>query len=288
MLEENTKKDIITAYLNLIYIVADKECQRRMWVHGEGLGSDFDEICCLFFDDIGDPILENYQKFQITENQYQLLLSLRNQFYIFSRDNNWPALFIDTPAWEEIIERAQEVLRAFHYCQEGKRDILYRHLHTVSLLSDKEYQKRAWIPRVALKKDDFDEIWYRFFDKGDLILEHYSDFDISKEQYQVLLKFRNAFQMFSTIHRNNLKKQKKRKELPSFLDSEENDIFIAQHKDKVPIGTSQKILPQNDFSGCLHIKHLPASFIDTPEWNEIVELAKAVLRAFHYNPETSE
>ena len=32
----------------------------------------------------------------------------------------------------------------------------------------------------------------------------------------------------------------------------------------------------------------PQLFINTPEWDAIVEMAKEVLRAFHYNPETSE
>ena len=69
-----------------------------------------------FFDDIGDPLLEHYKDFWITDQQYQILKKFRDLFYRFSRENDWPHQFIDTPEWNEITERAKEVLRAFNYC----------------------------------------------------------------------------------------------------------------------------------------------------------------------------
>ncbi|MDE3046505.1 MAG: hypothetical protein KGJ02_07665 [Verrucomicrobiota bacterium] len=115
MLTEESRKDILNTYLNLIYIISDKEYQRKVWIQGELSGSDFDEICCLFFDDIGDPLLEHYKDFGISDDQYQLLKKFRDQFYIFSRKNDWPPEFIDTPAWDEVTLMAKEVLQAFNY-----------------------------------------------------------------------------------------------------------------------------------------------------------------------------
>jgi hypothetical protein len=117
MLTEENRKDILDAYLKLICIISDKEYQRRVWIRGEPSGSDFDEICCLFFDDIGDPLLEHYKDFRITDSQYQLLRKFRDQFYGFSRENDWPPFFIDTPEWDKIMGSAKGVLKAFNYSE---------------------------------------------------------------------------------------------------------------------------------------------------------------------------
>ena len=115
MLSEENRKDILDAYLKLICIISDKGHQRRVWVQGEPSGCDFDEICCLFFDDIGDPILDHYKDFWITDSKYNILKTFRDQFYIFSRENDWPPDFIDTPSWNEITQKAKEILQAFNY-----------------------------------------------------------------------------------------------------------------------------------------------------------------------------
>lgn len=117
MLTEESRKDIFNAYLKLICIISDKEYQRRVWICGEPSGSDFDEICCLFFDDIGDPLLEHYKDFWITDSQYQILEKFRDQFYDFSRKNDWPAHFIDSPEWDEITKMAEQILQLFNYHQ---------------------------------------------------------------------------------------------------------------------------------------------------------------------------
>jgi hypothetical protein len=114
MFTEESRNNIINAYLQLICIISDKEYQRRVWIHGEPSGSDFDEIVNLLIS-IGDPILENYQEFGITDIQYQILSQLRNKFGAFWEENDWPPFFIDTPEWNEIVEMAKEVLKAFDY-----------------------------------------------------------------------------------------------------------------------------------------------------------------------------
>jgi hypothetical protein len=115
MLTDEDRKYTLNEHLRNISHISDKEYQRRIWIRGEGPEcDDFDETCCHFFDD-GDPILDHYKDFWITENQYQILEKFRNQFDDFSRKNDWPPAFIDTPEWDEITEMAKEVLKAFDH-----------------------------------------------------------------------------------------------------------------------------------------------------------------------------
>jgi hypothetical protein len=115
MLTNENKKYILNEHLRNIYHISDKEYQRRIWIRGEGPEcDDFDETCCHFFDD-GDPILENYKDFGITESQYQILKNFRKQFRTFSDENNWPHKFIETPEWATIMNLAKDVLKAFNY-----------------------------------------------------------------------------------------------------------------------------------------------------------------------------
>ncbi len=55
----------------------------------------FDDAVCDFFD-IGDPILDDYRDFSITEDQCSLLKKLRDNFRVFTDENDSPEEFIDT------------------------------------------------------------------------------------------------------------------------------------------------------------------------------------------------
>jgi hypothetical protein len=115
MLTDEDRKYILNEHLRNIYHISDKEYQRRVWIQGKGPEcDDFDETCCHFFDD-GDPMLEHYKDFSITDNQYQILKRFRDRFRSFSDDNYWPPEFIDTSEWNEITEMAKAVLKAFNY-----------------------------------------------------------------------------------------------------------------------------------------------------------------------------
>ena len=106
-------------FIRVVDHISDKEYQRRIWIRGEGPEcDDFDETCCHFFDD-GDPVLENYKDFGITDSQYRILKRLRDQFDVFADENDWPADFIDTQEWDEIVRMAKEVLKAFNYKEDS-------------------------------------------------------------------------------------------------------------------------------------------------------------------------
>lgn len=109
------RKEVMKTFIRIIDHISDKEYQRRAWIKGEEVG--FDEIVCLFFGH-GDPILENYKDFGITETQYHLLKKFRDEFEAFSDENDWPPKFIDTPEWARIMAMAKEVLAAFNYHKE--------------------------------------------------------------------------------------------------------------------------------------------------------------------------
>lgn len=64
---------------NLLDIISDKEYQKRAWIKGEPPGTDFEETVCQFAG-MGDPILEHYQDFGITDYQYHILRKFRDTF----------------------------------------------------------------------------------------------------------------------------------------------------------------------------------------------------------------
>ncbi|HEV3270317.1 MAG TPA: hypothetical protein VGZ69_06700 [Candidatus Rhabdochlamydia sp.] len=112
------RKQILEEFLKNLHRISNKEYQRRIWIEGRGPECHgFDEAVCDFFGD-GDPIMENYKDFGITESQYYLLKKFQDAFRDFSDENDFPQLFIDTPEWEKIMEMAKEVLKAFKFHKE--------------------------------------------------------------------------------------------------------------------------------------------------------------------------
>ena len=104
-------------FLGVIEDISDKEYQKRVWIRGEGPEvDDFTEAVCYFSD--MEFILENYEEYPITKEQYQILDKFRNAFDEFidgPRPGYLPQEFIDTPEWTKITEMAKEVLTAFDY-----------------------------------------------------------------------------------------------------------------------------------------------------------------------------
>jgi hypothetical protein len=111
-MDAKDRKQIMETFLSILDNISDKEYQKRVWIRGEG--PDFTETVCHFFDD-GDPILNNYSFYGISEYQLQLLTNFRNTFEFFSDENDIPQLFIDSPEWVKIVEMAKDVLKAFNY-----------------------------------------------------------------------------------------------------------------------------------------------------------------------------
>lgn len=118
-LSDEAKKDILNCVIDRIAAIADKEYQKRVWIHGKGPEvDDFDETVCHFFQE-GDGVLERYKDFGLTETQYLLLKNFRDEFDHFCRGPALkyylPQAFIDTTEWSKIVEKANEVLEAFNY-----------------------------------------------------------------------------------------------------------------------------------------------------------------------------
>ncbi|MES2200076.1 MAG: hypothetical protein V4489_07920 [Chlamydiota bacterium] len=117
-LNDQDKKFMVNEFLRNISHITDEEYQRRVWVRGEGPeGQDFDEAVCSFFD-MGESILEDYKDFNITDNQYRLLIEFQDAYREFSLNkgmNYLPEEFISSLEWKKIIEMAVKVLEAFNY-----------------------------------------------------------------------------------------------------------------------------------------------------------------------------
>jgi len=80
---------------------------------------------------------------------------------------------------------------------EQKKHTLYDYIRLISHIQDKDYQKRIWIRGEGPECQAFDDAVNDFFDIGDPILKEYKDFEITENQYQLLKKFRERFEMFS-------------------------------------------------------------------------------------------
>lgn len=112
---DNTRRKILDGFINNLQGISDKEYQKRVWIEGRGPECDsFVEAVCDFFD-LGEYIFDNPQGYNLTDNQYKLLMKFRNEFRVFSDENDWPEEFIDTPKWEKIMNLAKEVLKSFNY-----------------------------------------------------------------------------------------------------------------------------------------------------------------------------
>lgn len=75
-----------------------------------------------------------------------------------------------------------------------RKQIMEAFIRMIDHISDKEYQKRAWIKG---EEADFDEAVCLFFDEGDPILENYKEFGINEFQYKILKKLRDEFRVFA-------------------------------------------------------------------------------------------
>ncbi len=120
-LTEEVKRQIMEEFLKKIIRISDPKYQERVWIRGEGLEcDDFDETVCQFFD-IGDPVLDDYENFGITDSQYHLLMEFREDLRSFSKEEGeelLPKEFIGTPKWKKIMEMARKILDAFNYEEE--------------------------------------------------------------------------------------------------------------------------------------------------------------------------
>lgn len=110
-MHEIDKKRMIETFMKVIDHISNKEYQKKAWIRGEGVG--FDEAVNLF-SDLGDPILENYKDYGITEAQHHLLILFKNEFKAFYDEQDLAQEFIDTPEWARIMKRAKEVLKVFN------------------------------------------------------------------------------------------------------------------------------------------------------------------------------
>ena len=112
---ELNRQHVMNAFLKNLWRISDKDYQKRVWIEARGPEChDFDEAVCDFFGD-GEGILEHYQEFGLSIEQYQTLKVFSDKFDTFSRANDLPRLFIDTSEWDEITKMAKEVLKVFNY-----------------------------------------------------------------------------------------------------------------------------------------------------------------------------
>jgi len=110
-------KKFLMSFLRTVKVISDKKYQGRIWIRGEGPEvDDFDETVCFFFDDV-EEIIEKFRQYGLTKSQYQMLRKFRDKFedFVDNREHYLPEDFIDTLWWQEIIDLAKNLLKAFSY-----------------------------------------------------------------------------------------------------------------------------------------------------------------------------
>src|SRR5690606_25199154 len=105
MLTDDDKRYMLNEFLKHLSHIQDKEYQQRVWIRGEGPEIDDFGETINNFSDLGDPILEKYREFGITEAQHRLLISFQKEFKAFYDEQEMPEEFIDTPEWGRIMEK---------------------------------------------------------------------------------------------------------------------------------------------------------------------------------------
>ncbi len=80
---------------------------------------------------------------------------------------------------------------------EDRKQILGAVIRIIDHISDKEYQKRVWIRGEGPEADAFDDTVCNFFGDADGVIDKYKDFPMTKEQYKVLKKFHDEFDVFA-------------------------------------------------------------------------------------------
>ena len=115
------REQILEEFLKNIVRLSDEQYQERVWVKAEGPEcNDIDDAVCDFFDD-GDPILEKYKDFGITDVQYETLMKLHRKLkkFTFTYGVYYPykstGKLIKMPEWQEIRELSKEVLQTFNF-----------------------------------------------------------------------------------------------------------------------------------------------------------------------------
>ncbi len=121
MLSDVSRGQILASVLESVYTFSSREYQMRIWVRDEGPEAESFDDAVNAFDCEGGGVLEKWQQFRLTRNQFVLLKRLYDQVDVFADDNDYPELFIDTPEWQEIMSSAEKVLDAFGWNKETRK-----------------------------------------------------------------------------------------------------------------------------------------------------------------------
>lgn len=196
---EINRKQVVKEFLRNLYRISDKEYQKRIWIEGAGPEChDFDEAVNDFFGD-GEPILANYQDYELTQSQYRILKKFYDEFRIFADDNDFPEEFIDTPEWDKIRAMAKDVLKAFQYNIPDEQLGLGDALFTIAQIStNKHRRRRAWIFAERSAQDDIEQSIQNFFIYFESISARRETLEITLGQYDLLVKFHTKLKAFTT------------------------------------------------------------------------------------------
>ncbi len=109
--------DVLNAFLDAVFLVSNKDLQRKAWIQGIGPGCyDYDENMIDFLN-YSSLILDNPGRYNINEYQIYLIKIFKEKYELFYDEDDprllLPEMFIDSLRWTEITESAKKILDAF-------------------------------------------------------------------------------------------------------------------------------------------------------------------------------
>ncbi len=195
MLTSEAKKQILMSVLETIRGISDKKYQERVWIRGEGPEvDDFDETCCNFFGD-GEPLLESYKDFGLTESQYFVLEKFRDKFRSFSDGHYHPLEFIETPEWAEIMNLAKEVLKLFNYPRQIDNQMLAGFIKNAKKFCAMAAQEKMQICAEEFKCEDLYQSIFEMLAE-DCILKDRNNIGITEDKFKLLKNLSRVLRNF--------------------------------------------------------------------------------------------
>ena len=115
------KIEFVKEFLYIVDIISDKAYQERVWIRAEGPECyDKSEAYNDFFD-LGEPIIDEFMEYELTDTQYKLIVELRNKLNEFTTNCELVKPYrsdeelINLPEWQEIRDLAKKVCKSFNY-----------------------------------------------------------------------------------------------------------------------------------------------------------------------------
>lgn len=188
---------ILRNFLDNLSYFADKDYQERVWVRAEGPEcDDLDNRVNDFFD-LGESIFGKQGDYGLTQKQHKVLCAFRDDLDHFLDNplSDYNAkLFIDSPEWTNIIEKAKFVLKTFEFKEKAPQAAFTEFIPLLHETLDLE--KEVWVFREGPEEKNIDKIICNLFETVEIVILNFDQLGLSNQQRIMLDKFNSKLENF--------------------------------------------------------------------------------------------